>query len=111
MKLQRKMYEANKALSYFVTHNWHFKNDNFINLNSSIKCEDWQSFEFQSFLCLDVILLLRKMIYGFRKFLLNLKDEDLERDRITMKRIKQGLFIFEMFFFCFIGYILLKTFY
>lgn len=39
-KLQRKIYNANVALEYFILNNWDFKNRNFIRLASEIKPED-----------------------------------------------------------------------
>lgn len=81
MKLQRKMYAANKALSYFVTHNWNFKNENFINLVHYIRPEDKMNFDYHHFFTFDIILFIRSTVYGFRKYLMHLKDEDLEKDR------------------------------
>lgn len=81
MKIQRKMYEANKALAYFVTHNWNFKNENFLNLENYLRNEDLRNFMFIQFFYHDVLFFVRKAVYGFRRYLMNLKDEDLEKDR------------------------------
>lgn len=90
------MYEANKALAFFVTNNFNFKNYNFVNLNYHLRNEDLRDFQFDHFFRYDVLLYLRTAVYGFRKYLLNLKDEDLERDRVVAKRLiflKDGLFL------------------
>lgn len=59
MKIQRKMYEANKALSYFVTHNWEFKNDNFVNLCTYLRLEDVREFDYRDMFTFDLILAVR----------------------------------------------------
>lgn len=111
MKIQRKMYEANKALSYFVTNNWNFKNENFLNLCNFLRCEDQLSFDFRGFFAYDSILYIRTTIYGYRKYLMNLKDEDLEKDRLTVKRLKMGFNALKLFFKCLIAFILYKKFF
>lgn len=96
MKIQRKMYEANKALSYFVTHKWIFENENFFSLINYVKPEDRLNFDFQHFLTYDAILFIRTSLYGFRKFLLNLKDEDLEKDRKFFNNLEISTKIFRI---------------
>lgn len=88
MKIQRKMYEANKALSYFVTHNWEFGNENFLSLCTYLNPQDLRAFDFRSFFTADIINFTRYTVYGFRRFLMNLKDEDLEKDRKMFKKLK-----------------------
>lgn len=87
MKVQRKMFEANKALSYFVTHNWIFKNDRTFALTYDLRNEDIRSFGFDENHLTDVTYLTRNALMGFRRFLMKEKDEDLESDRMKFKRI------------------------
>ncbi|KAG5674910.1 hypothetical protein PVAND_004855 [Polypedilum vanderplanki] len=95
MKLQRKIYEANKALGHFVTHNWNFKNESFINLCTYLKPEDVSSFDYRPFFTTDVINFGRYVCYGFRRYLLKLKDEDLEKDRKNVKLMLFAVTIFK----------------
>lgn len=81
MHIQRKMYEANKALGYFTTHNWIFKNDNFTKLTSNLRAEDFKSFEYKSDFLYDKILYCRYAIIGYRRYLMNEKDESIPASR------------------------------
>lgn len=60
MQIQRRMYEANKALSYFVTNNWDFKNEKFLNLNHFLKAEDVRGFSYSHTLHWDIIYYVSK---------------------------------------------------
>ncbi|CAG9802503.1 unnamed protein product [Chironomus riparius] len=88
MKLQRKMYEANKALTYFTTHNFDFQNENFIKLASYLRPEDLKAFDNTSHYRGSLITYSRFALYGFRRYLLNFKDEDLEKDRQRAHKIR-----------------------
>lgn len=85
MNIQRKASELTQKMSFFTTVEWDFKNKNFRSLSHVLKSEDLQHFDFQHFFIHDKILYVRKIIYGSRKYLLKLKDDDLERDRRVMK--------------------------
>jgi hypothetical protein len=89
MKVQRKMFEANKALSYFVTHNWIFQNDKTFSLSYDLRSEDIRSFGFDDDHLTDVTYLIRNALMGFRRFLMKEKDEDLENDRKKFQRISR----------------------
>lgn len=88
MAIQRKMYEANKALAYFTTTNFNFKNENFKNLSKMVKAEDVRSFEYVSVFKHDVILLCRMSVLGFRRYLLKEKDETLPATRRHFHKIE-----------------------
>jgi alcohol-forming fatty acyl-CoA reductase len=88
MTLQRKIYEANKAVSTFLTNEWTFKNDNFWNLNKFIRIEDTKQFNFMSAQTFDIFLIARNGVLGLRRYVLNEKDEDLPRARVFYKRMK-----------------------
>lgn len=87
LQLQRRMYEANKALSYFVTHNWTIKNDNVWNLCLCLRMEDVRAFEFRDTFLIDFILVARYNVLGYRRYLLKEKDESLPQCRRRYKRI------------------------
>lgn len=110
MKLQRKMYEANMALTYFTTHNFDFQNDNFIKLSSYLRPEDLKAFENTSYYRGSIITYTRFVLYGFRRYLMNLKDSDLEKDRRKARRLTLGTTIIKYFAYFVLFYlILLKT--
>jgi hypothetical protein len=107
MRIQRRMYEANKALSYFVTHNWDFKNDNFLKLCSYLRPEDYKAFEYRHLFNFDCILFARLTVYGFRKFLCNENDDSLEEDRKFAIRCDRVIKSIQYLFYAAVAYVLL----
>ncbi|XP_055629587.1 putative fatty acyl-CoA reductase CG5065 [Toxorhynchites rutilus septentrionalis] len=87
-KLQRKIYNANVALEYFILHNWDFKNSNFIRLASEIKPEDNKDFYYRDFIEFDITLYFRNCILGARRYLLNEKDENIPKALTNLRRLK-----------------------
>lgn len=87
-KVQRKIYEANLALQYFVTNDWIFKNENFAALNDQMRLEDVKSFGYKECFEYDVILFLRYAMLGVKRYLLGDKEENLPRNRVIYKRLK-----------------------
>lgn len=81
------MYEANKALSYFVTHNWVIKNENVWNLCSFLRMEDIRAFEYRDTGNFDTILIARYNVIGYRRYLLKEKDESLPKCRQKYRRM------------------------
>lgn len=67
--------------------NWHFKNENFIELCSFLKLEDVKAFNFTDFLEFDLILYFRYAVLGGRRYLLGEKDDDLPKARRKYKRM------------------------
>lgn len=109
-KLQRKMYEANLALHYFILSNWFFQNDNFMALCSNLKTQDLKSFNFLDFLEFDLVLYFRGCVLGGRRYLLGEKDDRLP---IALRKYKimkyldkfvKVLFYGSIFFLIFIKY-------
>lgn len=88
MKLQRKIYQANLALQYFILNNWHFENKNFINLNHDLKLNDVRTFGYLDFLEYDLILYFRYAVLGARRYLLKQKDENLEKAKKNYQRMR-----------------------
>jgi len=110
MKIQRKIYEANMALTYFTTNNFDFQNDNFLNLSSYLRPEDLKAFENTSYYRGSLITYTGFVLYGFRRYLMNLKDSDLEKDRRKARRLRLGTTIIKYFVYFVLFYlILLKT--
>jgi fatty acyl-CoA reductase len=110
MKIQRKIYEANKALSYFTNNHFDFQNDKFIKLSSYLRPEDLKAFENTSYYKGSLITYTRFVLYGFRRYLMNLKDSDLEKDRRKARKLKLAVTIFKYFvYFCLFYLIMSKT--
>lgn len=84
-KIQRKIYEANLALKYFVTNSWEFKNDNFISLSEILRAEDLKAFSFEDCFTFDVIHFIKICLSGVKKFLL-LDNE--KNESFTLLKIK-----------------------
>lgn len=109
-KLQRKIYEANLALHYFILNNWYFQNENFMALCNSLKREDLKAFNFHDFLEYDLVLYFRHAVLGGRRYLLGEKDERIplaKRKYRVMKlidRTVKSIFYGFLFFMIFIKY-------
>ncbi|XP_070508977.1 putative fatty acyl-CoA reductase CG5065 [Chironomus tepperi] len=93
MKIQRKAYEASKAIKYFITHDWTFEGANFDSLSSILKSDDVRAFDIRKYENYSTVLISRGTVYGMRRYLLNLKDEDLEKDRRRLKIMKMISFV------------------
>lgn len=119
------MYEANKALSYFVTHNWEFKNDNFVKLSSFLRLEDVREFDFIEIFTSDLILgvsfkkfcsfkiiniylffKIRYTLMGYRRYLLKEKDESLPMCRKRYERFEIASKVINLIPYLFVFYII-----
>ncbi|KAG5684738.1 hypothetical protein PVAND_013952 [Polypedilum vanderplanki] len=108
-KLQRKIYEANLALDYFILNNWHFKNDNFMALCLHLKLQDLKAFDFHSFLTYDLVLYFRNASLGARKFLLGEEEDNILQAQTKLKRLKLLDAIIKTFIYCILfWYFLIK---
>ncbi|KAG8038236.1 hypothetical protein G9C98_006563 [Cotesia typhae] len=74
-KLQRRVYIANTALSYFLTHEWEFKNANLFGLLAEVPEVDAKNFLFD-FASIDVSYYFENCLIGAKKYLLNEKTTD-----------------------------------
>lgn len=68
--IQRRLSKASKAVEYFTTREWHFRNDNFVRLNKVLSpqdrkrfCFDVRTIEWSSYLE-NYVLGIRKHIFG-----------------------------------------------
>lgn len=80
-KIQRKIYEANLALKYFVLNEWKFENENLLNLSKCLKLTDMRAFDFSDCFHHDILLYMRACIVGIRKYLIfdDEKNDDFNR--------------------------------
>lgn len=104
-KIQRKIYEANIALQYFVMNDWEFKNDNFIGLCEILKADDLKAFSFEDCFTFDVIHFIKICIVGVQKFLLMDNEENERFTRIKYQILNVVHKIFCSLFFILIYYI------
>ncbi|CAH0602038.1 unnamed protein product [Chrysodeixis includens] len=87
IKVQRRIYIANLALSYYTTQQWTFDNTNFTKLRSVLKDDDKSQF-FYDIEGVDIKGYFVKCCFGGRKFLLKEKDEDLPQARAHCRRMQ-----------------------
>ncbi|KAL7028707.1 hypothetical protein ACKWTF_005966 [Chironomus riparius] len=87
-KIQRKIYEANLALKYFVMNEWIFKNDNFLTLCYKVKLTDIKDFDYSDSLNHDAILYMRIAMRGVRKYLIHDNLDNDEKNRMKYKFLK-----------------------
>jgi hypothetical protein len=97
-KIQRKIYEANLALKYFVLNEWNFENDNFLSLSKCLKLGDVQTFGFSDCFHHDILLYIRACIVGIRKYLIFDDERNDEWNRVKY-RLMQYLWTFLRFAF------------
>lgn len=97
MKITRKIYEANKATSFFVTNSWDFKNDNFYNLCSFLRLEDSKAFDYRADFNFDKVLFMRYLVLGYRRYLLMEKDETIPKCQQKYQRIKMVSSVLQSF--------------
>ncbi|XP_045770546.1 fatty acyl-CoA reductase 1-like [Maniola jurtina] len=86
VKIQRRVYVANLAIAYFLTHTWTFSNENFMSLRSKILDKDKLHF-YYIMENIDMYEYLKTGIMGGRRYLLNEKDENLPKARAHYKRM------------------------
>ncbi|KAJ8706359.1 hypothetical protein PYW08_010985 [Mythimna loreyi] len=87
VKIQRRIYIANLALSYYTTQQWTFDNTNFTQLRSVIKKADTKQF-FYNVEGTDEVGYFAQCCLGGRRYLLKEKDEDIPKARAHCKRME-----------------------
>ncbi|XP_055680430.1 putative fatty acyl-CoA reductase CG5065 [Lutzomyia longipalpis] len=88
LKLQRRIYQANQALAYFVLNTWTFQNKNLYSLNEGLQDCDLKLFQFNYEINTDVKNYFGMAILGTRRYLMHEKDEDLPAARARFQRMK-----------------------
>ncbi|XP_018407298.1 PREDICTED: fatty acyl-CoA reductase 1-like [Cyphomyrmex costatus] len=86
LQLQRQLYAANRAVSYFTFHNWKYINTNTSLLLSSIPSDDKDTFSFET-AEYDMRGYIKTCIIGFKKFLLHEDMNRLDAVRARNKRV------------------------
>ncbi|XP_018321636.1 putative fatty acyl-CoA reductase CG5065 [Agrilus planipennis] len=86
LKVQRRIFSANMALHYFISRQWAFKNDNFINLNKQILPDEKEQFDF-GLQNIDVWVYFKNAILGAKRFLLKESNTNLEQAKVTLYRL------------------------
>lgn len=104
-KIQRKIYEANLALQYFVMNDWKFKNSNFIELNHILRNEDLKAFGYEDCFTFDVIYFMTICISGVKKYLLFDNENNEGFTRFKFKILKLISAFFKSMFYAFTFYI------
>uniref|UniRef100_A0A336M1N3 Fatty acyl-CoA reductase n=1 Tax=Culicoides sonorensis TaxID=179676 RepID=A0A336M1N3_CULSO len=87
--LQRKVYNANCALEYFILNNWKFLNVNFLSLDNEIKEKDIRDFHYTDFVQFDMMLYLKNCILGGKRYLLGEKDENIPYAKANYEMMKK----------------------
>ncbi|XP_054280095.1 putative fatty acyl-CoA reductase CG5065 [Macrosteles quadrilineatus] len=89
LKIQRKIFIAILALSYFTCQEWKFKNEKFMKLLSFILPEDKVDFDFD-FSDIDPSTYFRQCVLGARVYLLNDPIENIPLGRKRFQRLYWG---------------------
>lgn len=89
LRLQRKVYNANCALEYFILNNWTFLNEQFLSLDNAIKEEDTRAFHYTDFVQFDMKLYLKNCIRGAKIYLLGEKEENIPWARKNLAKMKR----------------------
>ncbi|XP_044735577.1 putative fatty acyl-CoA reductase CG5065 [Chrysoperla carnea] len=86
LKIQRKIYVANMALHYFITNQWHFRNNNFMDLQSKILDCDLKDWDYD-FTTENLQKYMFYCLIGVKQFLLKEDLSTLPTARIHFRRM------------------------
>lgn len=89
LSLQRKVFNANCALAFFILNNWTFRNENFLKLDNEIKEEDTRDFHYTDFVQFDMMVYFKNCVRGGKKYLLEEKDENIPHAKRKLDRLNQ----------------------
>lgn len=82
--IQKKLAKASKAVEYFTTHEWLFKNENFVNLSNLLSQEDNKKFSVDiSNICWSSYL--ETYVLGIRKHIFGESDCTIPKARQMLK--------------------------
>jgi fatty acyl-CoA reductase len=87
-KIQRKIYEANLALQYFILNDWEFKNDKLMGLSKTIRYEDLRAFDVENCFNYDILTYMRTNMMGVKKYLLKDDSKNDEFNKTKYKILK-----------------------
>ncbi|XP_020283244.1 fatty acyl-CoA reductase 1-like isoform X1 [Pseudomyrmex gracilis] len=86
LKLQRRIYMSNRAVSYFVTHFWQFNNTNLINIFENLSAANEKDFGYKNSVNCDTEEYIRRGIIGAKLYLLIEDMSPLEQARVLRHR-------------------------
>ncbi|RLU20840.1 hypothetical protein DMN91_007454 [Ooceraea biroi] len=85
LKLQRKVFITNNALSYFLLHTWHFRNEKLVQLFDDLSIDNWKDFGYDYGSIVSHRFFVNSLI-GAKIFLLN-EDMNLDAAKLHRKRM------------------------
>ncbi|CAL1687696.1 unnamed protein product [Lasius platythorax] len=85
LKLQRKVYCANSALSYFLTNEWKFHNEKLISLFDNLNADNKKDFGFD-YKALNIAEYFRDGLIGAKLYLLNEEMNHTQLEAATLHR-------------------------
>jgi hypothetical protein len=103
MRIQRKFSYVSEIMSFFLNKEWNMKNKKFYELIRSIKPEDYSDFSYENDHLYDTISYFRNIMLGYRRFIVNDKDETMEKDIKKFRKIM----MFDTFLKCFVVFCLI----
>ncbi|KAK7872742.1 hypothetical protein R5R35_011875 [Gryllus longicercus] len=107
IRLQRRIYSANMAISWFLLQNWNFLNNRFLNLENNLRPEDREGFSYQ----VDSIkpeTFFRDALHGTRRFLMKEPDSNIPQAIRAYKRKRLIHLILKTLFYATISWIILS---
>ncbi|XP_018407299.1 PREDICTED: fatty acyl-CoA reductase 1-like [Cyphomyrmex costatus] len=87
LRLQRKVYVSNSALSYFLLNEWKFHNVKFLNILDNLSVNNKKEFGY-AYQSIDALEYFKNGIIGAKMYLLNEKMDDLEIAKRHYKRME-----------------------
>ncbi|KAL0103222.1 hypothetical protein PUN28_017510 [Cardiocondyla obscurior] len=88
VRLQRKVYVSNRALSYFLLNQWTFRNQNMITMLDNLSAENQKDFGYP-YKDVDVVQYFKDGIIGAKLYLLNESMDELEASKRHYNRMKR----------------------
>ncbi|KAK7862552.1 hypothetical protein R5R35_000003 [Gryllus longicercus] len=107
IRLQRRIYSAMMAVSWFLLQNWNFANNRFLGLEKRIQPEDREGFSYQ----MENIVpeaFIRDALHGTRRYLMKEPDSNLPQAIQAYKRKRLIHLILKTLFYATISWIILS---
>ncbi|GLG98159.1 Putative fatty acyl-CoA reductase CG5065 [Gryllus bimaculatus] len=107
IRLQRRIYSANMALSWFLLQNWNFLNNRFLNLENNLRPEDREGFSYQVE-SIEPETFFRDALHGTRRYLMKEPDSNIPQAIRAYKRKRLIHLILKTLFYATISWIILS---
>ncbi|XP_020296924.1 fatty acyl-CoA reductase 1-like [Pseudomyrmex gracilis] len=107
LKLQRRIYMSNRALSFFATHFWQFTNTNLINIFENLSAANEKDFGYKNSVNCGTEEYIRHGIIGSKLYLLNedmSRLEQLKRYRKKLDWLHESIKLLFVIMLCYILY-------